>query len=79
MKYIITLLACIVLVQFIQWLLARKTNKILSSSLSSEEKIQTALNIHGKAAATYVARKVYKTSLKDASEIVSKMNGENHV
>lgn len=71
-------LAIICLVAF-RIVIIIQSKAIISETGTPNEKIKKALTKHNRIVATYVARATLKTSLKEASSIVGKMEREKDV
>lgn len=80
MKYIAgILLIALMLMQIIKVISNKAANKILGLSIPPEEKVRMALKEHDRATAVYVARQAYKISIKDAVNMIDKIERNENV
>lgn len=80
MEYIAgILLVALMLMQAIKIISNKAANKILELPIPPEEKVRTALKEHDRATAVYVAREAYKIPIKDAVNMVDKIERNENV
>lgn len=80
MEYIaIIILIAITITQAIKIISNKPAQKILALPISPDEKIKLALEKHNRATAVYVTREVYKATLKEAVDIVEKIERNQNV